>query len=120
MPVPPHTLPSIPNSIADTQAERRATVPVPDAYGASFSFAVGLRDTAIGQRNGPLFFKVLVNGSMAWQLNVSTAAGADSHISLAGRAVCRRKKGFATADIRRSRDIICMRACPRPHTALFP
>jgi uncharacterized protein (TIGR03437 family) len=49
-------------------------VPVPDGYVATLSFAAGIQDGAIGLRNGPMTFMVLVNGVVAWQNDVSAGA----------------------------------------------
>jgi len=69
------------------------TVPVPDGYAASFSFAVGMPDSDTGRAQynlGPLTFKVEVNGTVLWQQNVATGgwqAGSIDLTSFLGQTV---------------------------------
>jgi len=58
------------------------TVPVPAGNGASVSFAAGIIDSAIGQRQGPMTFKVEVNGTILWQQDVSTGGWQAGSIDL--------------------------------------
>jgi hypothetical protein len=66
------------------------TVPVPSGNGETVSFAAGILDAAIGQRQGPLTFKVEVSGTIFWQQNVSTGgwqAGSVDLSSFQGQTV---------------------------------
>jgi hypothetical protein len=47
-------------------------VPVPDGYAATLSFAGGILDGAIGLRQGPMTFRVEINGTVEWQQDIST------------------------------------------------
>ena len=49
------------------------SVPV-SSGGPSLSFAAGILDSDIGQRQGPMTFKVEINGAILWQQDVSTSA----------------------------------------------
>ncbi|MBV8731593.1 MAG: hypothetical protein JO336_17440, partial [Acidobacteriia bacterium] len=49
------------------------TVPI-SGNQASLSFAAGIIDSAIGQRQGPMTFKVEIDGTDLWQQDVSTRA----------------------------------------------
>ena len=46
------------------------SVPIPDGYSASVSFAVGVSDSG-GLRTAPMTFQVFVNGALAWQNNIA-------------------------------------------------
>ncbi len=50
------------------------TVPVAAGNSATLSFAAGILDSAIGNRQSPMTFKVEVNGAILWQQDVSTGA----------------------------------------------
>ena len=58
------------------------TVPVSVSTGTSLSFATGILDTAIGHRQGPMTFKVEVNGAILWQQDVSTGGWQPAGIDL--------------------------------------
>jgi uncharacterized protein (TIGR03437 family) len=47
-------------------------VPVSAAAGTQLSFAAGIADYEVGQRQGPLTFKVEINGTIAWEQDIST------------------------------------------------
>jgi hypothetical protein len=66
------------------------SVPVPSGSGGVLSFAAGINDSAIGQRSGPMTFKVEINGAIVWQEDVSTGgwqAGSLNLGSYAGQTV---------------------------------
>jgi hypothetical protein len=58
------------------------SVPIPDAYSATLTFAAGILDNAAGSRRGPMTFRVLVNGATAWTQNVSTGAWQAGSVAL--------------------------------------
>ena len=65
-------------------------VPVPAADAVRISFAAGIMDAAIGQRKGPMTFRVEVNGVVAWKQDVSTGAwqaGSADLSSFAGKTL---------------------------------
>jgi uncharacterized protein (TIGR03437 family) len=54
------------------------TVPIPNGYAASFSFAAGMPDSDSGRTQynlGPLTFKIEVNGTVLWKQDVSVGGG---------------------------------------------
>jgi Putative binding domain, N-terminal/Viral BACON domain len=58
------------------------SVPVPDGYAATLSFAGGILDSAIGLRQGPMTFRVKINGNVAWQQDISTGAWQAGNVDL--------------------------------------
>jgi uncharacterized protein (TIGR03437 family) len=57
------------------------SVPVPPS-GGRLSFAAGIVDFDIGQRQGPMTFKVEINGAILWQQDVSTGGWQSGTIDL--------------------------------------
>jgi Domain of unknown function (DUF6259) len=69
---------------AETFVEYALTIP--DAYSATLSFAVGILDSAIPGRKGPMTFRVAVNGSTLWQQDVTTGAWREGTLDLGAYA----------------------------------
>ncbi|HTR38575.1 MAG TPA: hypothetical protein VMH80_21865 [Bryobacteraceae bacterium] len=61
------------------------SVPIPQS-GGQLSFAAGIADFDLGQRQGPMTFKVEINGAIVWQQDVSTGAWQSGSVDTASWA----------------------------------